>query len=400
MREAQRLAEEDLAAKQEQQRLNPRENVIIPDPWENMYEAQVREAQASVEAARAAVQAAKDEQVAAAITAGAQTAAAEAEVKKAEKELEAAQSAAEFAAAVAEAAMAVEDAVSRLRKVLDDASSTATSTADAAQKRYTEAPGATNKAARDKAEERLINDKERIAQANNALSRARNTAEADPEIKAYNQRSEQIRSQLKSLEQDARVNATPAGQKQMQDLLDEQASMDAQRARRMAELTKPEREAADRIAQEVEMENQRQAGIDREKERVKAGKELAMTESQRRKKAATDEAEILGGAAGEITDAGKRSQFVQDYFNNKKQEIQTTLKGYEDERTNAIMGGPSRAALNASDVTTSAGSSELNRLLRGDDASKDVNFAEMKHQSELLAEIRDGIRDATGIIVN
>jgi hypothetical protein len=399
-RNAQRLAEEDLTAKQEQQRLNPRENLVIPDPWENMYEKQVREAQASVEAAKAAVQAAKDEQIAVAITAGAQTAAADAEVKKAEKELEAAQAAAEFAAAIAEAAMAVEEAVSRLRKVLDDAMSSATSVADAAQKKYTESPGRTNKAARDKAEENLIDDRERIAHANNRLSRARTEAEADPEIKAYSQRSEQIRKELKDLEEDTRVNATPAGQKKMQDLRDEQASMDAQRARRMRDLTKPEQEQADKVAQDVEERVQKVAAIEREKERVRTGKELAMSESERRKKSATDEADLVGAAAAEITDAGKREDFMQKYYENKKKEVQTALKGYEDERQNALIGGPSRAALNASDVTSSAGSSELNRLLRGDDASKDANFAEMKHQSELLAEIRDGIKDATGIIVD
>jgi|GEM_PF-3511037 len=403
MRKAQQIAEEDLAAKEQAQRDNPRENIIIPDPWENMYEKDVREAQAAVEAAKAAVQAARDEQIAAAITAGAQTAAAEAEVKKAEKELEAAQAASEFAAALAEAAMAVEEATSRVRKVLGDALSASTSNADAAQKRYTDAPTQENRTAKTKAEKRLIEDEEKIAIANNALSKARAAAEQDPEVKTYNQRSEQIRKKILELEEGARFGQPlPNVQDKIEDLRNEEASIDAARKTKVREelYGSGAARAADKIAQDIAYEGRRQQSVDNEKERVKAGKELVKTESQRRKKAATDEAELVGGAAAEITDAGKRSQFVQDYFNNKKQEIQTTLKGYEDERTNAIMGGPSRAALNASDVTTSAGSSELNRLLRGDDASKDVNFAEMKHQSELLAEIRDGIRDATGIIVN
>jgi hypothetical protein len=398
---AQRIAEEDLAAKEAFKEANKTFDPRNPDSWsQEANNKQVEEARRQLEAAKEAVQAAKDQQIAVAITAGAQTEEARAAQEKAAKELEAAQAAAEFAAAVAEAAIAMEEAVSRIRKINSDTLSAATSTADAAQKRYTDAPSEKSKRERDAAEERLINDKERVAQAENALSRARTEAESSPEIKAYNQRIEQLRAQRKKLEEDAKLNGTTADQGKMEDLANEEASVNAQREREMRRQTAGAQERADRVAQDVAAEGRRQEAVDREKERVKAGKELAMTESQRRKKAATDEAEILGGAAGEITDAGKRSQFVQDYFNNKKKEIQTTLKGYEDERTNAIMGGPSRAALNASDVTTSAGSSELNRLLRGDDASKDVNFAEMKHQSELLAEIRDGIRDATGIIVN
>jgi archaellum component FlaC len=141
----------------------------------------------------------------------------------------------------------------------------------------------------------------------------------------------------------------------------------------------------------------RQEGVQRERERAKAGLDLARSEKERRVKSATTDAELVGAAAAEMANPQK---FLQGYFDNKKKEVQTALKGYEDERQNALTGGPSRAALNATDVTSAGGSSELNRLLRGDDASKDVNFAEMKHQSELLAEIRDGIRDATGIIVN
>ena len=351
--------------------------------------------------ARAATVAAEEEQARVNDVADASTAAANALSEVAAKALEAAQLQSDIAAKYAEMVLATEEAASRMRKVLGDALSGSTSNADAAQKRFIDAPTAANKKERDAAEQRLIDDKEKIAVANNRISRRRDQLTfSDPEISAYNERSDQIRNKILALEEEAKVNSKMADPAQIQDLRNEQASIDAARERRMRQMTKPEQEAADKIAQDIAYESRRQESVDNEKERVKAGKELVKTESQKRKKAATEEAEIVGGAAAELTDAGKRQKFVQGYFDNKKKELQTTLKGYEDERTNAIVGGPSRAALNASDVTTSAGSSELNRLLRGDDASKDVNFAEMKHQSELLAEIRDGIRDATGIIVN
>lgn len=54
---------------------------------------------------------------------------------------------------------------------------------------------------------------------------------------------------------------------------------------------------------------------------------------------------------------------------------------------NAVLQGPSRAALQASDVTTSQGMSELNRLLRGDDSARNQDIVELEKQSRLLAEL-------------
>jgi hypothetical protein len=54
---------------------------------------------------------------------------------------------------------------------------------------------------------------------------------------------------------------------------------------------------------------------------------------------------------------------------------------------NAVLQGPSRAALQASDVTTTQGMSELNRLLRGDDSARNQDIVELEKQSRLLAEL-------------
>ena len=68
-------------------------------------------------------------------------------------------------------------------------------------------------------------------------------------------------------------------------------------------------------------------------------------------------------------------------------QVAPMLMGFRDERMNALLQGPSRAALNAADTNTMEGQRELNRLLRGDDPNKDVNLVEMQKQTELL----DGI---------
>jgi hypothetical protein len=45
------------------------------------------------------------------------------------------------------------------------------------------------------------------------------------------------------------------------------------------------------------------------------------------------------------------------------------------------------------DVNTMEGQRELNRLLRGDDANRDVNLVELQKQTEKLQEVVDAIRD-------
>jgi hypothetical protein len=64
-----------------------------------------------------------------------------------------------------------------------------------------------------------------------------------------------------------------------------------------------------------------------------------------------------------------------------------------DARENALLQGPSRAALNVSDISTQQGAAELSRLLRGDDAAKDVNLLELKAQSKSLQTIEKTITE-------
>lgn len=75
--------------------------------------------------------------------------------------------------------------------------------------------------------------------------------------------------------------------------------------------------------------------------------------------------------------------------------------GLADSVQNALLQGPSRAALNAVDVSTSQGAAELNRLLRGDDAARNPDSIELRRQSELLERIALAAeRDANAPILN
>ena len=61
--------------------------------------------------------------------------------------------------------------------------------------------------------------------------------------------------------------------------------------------------------------------------------------------------------------------------------------GLADQVQNAVLQGPSRAALQASDVTTAQGAAELNRLLRGDDSARNQDLVELQKQSASLQEL-------------
>ena len=74
--------------------------------------------------------------------------------------------------------------------------------------------------------------------------------------------------------------------------------------------------------------------------------------------------------------------------------------GLADQVANAVLQGPSRAALEATDVSTVEGSRELNRLLRGDDASRDQNLVELQKQSDILRDMLGELRQGAAGVAN
>jgi hypothetical protein len=191
-------------------------------------------------------------------------------------------------------------------------------------------------------------------------------------------------------------------------LQDVEASARADRDRRVFDMTAKERAAQEDIAgdmeakrQIAEMDQRKKESQAAERARVNQGREDAMSNKDRRVLEASRSAENMAAAAGEFADPVARTAFIQKYFDNQAEEMRKAgpLGQAENERFNAQISGPSRQALNASDITTSDGAKELNRLLRGEDSSRDVNFAEMKQQTELLQIIAEGIKAATGVAV-
>lgn len=185
--------------------------------------------------------------------------------------------------------------------------------------------------------------------------------------------------------ENARVDGvmSPESAEYLRRLQAREAELLAERERIYREGTQAERDAIDEQARLV-AERRNLA------ESVARGRELTLTPAQR---AARDFGQsivdIRANAADEAKNgnanaAGAARDAINREFEQRARQVAPTLMGFRDERLNAALQGPSRQALNVSDVQTMEGARELNRLLRGDDPAKDVNLQELKEQTRLL----------------
>ena len=104
-------------------------------------------------------------------------------------------------------------------------------------------------------------------------------------------------------------------------------------------------------------------------------------------------AEIRAKASEIASQGGDAQAYMNRAIAEQAKAVAPMLEEFRMERETAMLQGPSRAALQVSDVTTSQGQSELNRLLRGDDSANDVNLAELRKQSDYLQELIKVVRD-------
>lgn len=343
---------------------------------------------------------------------------------RARADLDAANAASALAASVAEAAIAMEEALSRIRKIGDDALSASTSLADDAQKRFTQDPTEANRRERDAAEQQLIQDRERVARANNALDRARSTAEAnDPRIAAINSELEKIAEERKRIGDKSAQDRTEEDARRSEELANRQARLELEREERLRNLTAAEQKQLDAINQEIAARQKmvdamnRQRAFDEEVERRRnpqgdamRGLDLAETPGQRAAREAgqgiadIDAAfrergrqlvEQFGGlfdidAAEQVfldQNEAARQESIRRFASEQRRAAAPAIFGLADSVENAILQGPSRAALNASDISTQEGAKELNRLLRGEDSARDQNLVELQRQSQALDDV-------------
>lgn len=153
-------------------------------------------------------------------------------------------------------------------------------------------------------------------------------------------------------------------------------------------------------ARREEVRKQRKAD---ESASIERGRQLTMSDRQKRDEELQQQTKDIENALLADRELGKGDAELLQGLNNARGSFfqGTMMAGFQQERRNALLQGPSRAALQATDVTTTQGQSELNRLIRGDDSALDVNLVELQKQSEELARINeklDQVGNNLGII--
>jgi hypothetical protein len=143
--------------------------------------------------------------------------------------------------------------------------------------------------------------------------------------------------------------------------------------------------------------NEDRARAARTETRAGRGRETFMTDRERfsrdiREGLVRDMTEGAIDQAGVMNINGRRD-LLEKGIKNQMEEVAPMLAGFEEERMNARIQGPSRAALQMSDVSTSQGAAELTRLIRGDDSAKDVNLAELRKQTSKFDDLISAIKE-------
>jgi hypothetical protein len=256
--------------------------------------------------------------------------------------------------------------------------------ANEAQQRYINNPTEKNRKERDEADARLRSDRQRAQELQDNLDNKRKEIEKDPAVAANNKAIAANDKRLADLaEKEAKGGLTDLEIEERKRIQGENRRMRGENEGAIDAGTRDERKSID---DEQYARNQR--------DRALRGRDLGMTDRERFRKEFTEGAgaDINARAAEMRANGEDPTKFLRQALRNQMEQVAPMLKQFQDERQTAALQGPSRAALNVSDVSTSQGASELTRLLRGDDSAKDVNLAELQKQTGYLADIRADLK--------
>jgi len=257
--------------------------------------------------------------------------------------------------------------------------------ANEARERFINNPSAENLRGRDEADENLRRDRQRAQELQDDLDNARREMESDPRVAGNNRAIAENDKRLAELaEKEASGGLTQGEKDERRRLQGENRMMRRENEGLIAAGTKHEQDAVDA----------QQQGI-RDRDRARRGRELGMTPEERFRRDFQEGAGAdINARAAEMRANGEDPQaFLRQAYRNQAEQVAPMFAQFAEERQNALLQGPSRAALNVSDVSTTQGQSELNRLLRGDDSAKDANLAELRKQSQVLEDIARSIKD-------
>ena len=242
---------------------------------------------------------------------------------------------------------------------------------------------------RDEAQAAARRAEDRAADVRDENERARREFEQNPDAQtiAERKRLKELQAIIddKTKPEEARANAA----REKDDILRGQArriedSPAGRQAREKADM-------ADR-ADARDREKQRQ-----EDERFRAGlrgRDLGLTEGERAAREAEDGLRDIGAARDGGRINGRQAQEQANRFAQEQMRaVAPAIAEMADAVKNAVLQGPSRQALQVNDISTTQGSIELMRLLRGDDAARSANIVELVKQNQKLSELITVMKD-------
>ena len=275
---------------------------------------------------------------------------------------------------------AARSSLDRFKAALDSVAAEAEANFQAAQGRANQAREAdigrgtaSSAEARRRAEADLEQQRGARNRVDEEVARARARAQESPANVQLEQELAALRESLSG------TNALPPGQR-------EEMSASASRLERLAE---------QRIRDSVDNDPRVRAARD-DSTLIEQRQQSALRGDQARMTPAQRAGEELAGQLADIRQSFDRQgqgqgAAAQDAQRRAAQDAMRqaapAIFGMADQVQNAVLQGPSRAALQASDVTTMQGASELNRLIRGDDSAKNVDTVELQKQSKALEEL-------------
>jgi hypothetical protein len=258
--------------------------------------------------------------------------------------------------------------------------------ADEAQQRFINNPTDQNREDRDEADRQLREDRMRAEGLQDELDAKRREIQQDPVIQGIDAQMSANNERLAELaDNEAAGGLTKEEKQERTDLQRNNRNRREQRDKIVDLGTQTERDAIDK---EQTAQNQR--------DRAMRGRDLGMTDRERFAKEFKEGAGAdINARAAQMRQGGDDpTKFLQQAVKNQMETVAPMLQQFEEERQNARLQGPSRAALKATDVSTSEGAAELTRLIRGDDSAKDVNLAELRKQTQKFDELIKAVQQA------
>ena len=290
---------------------------------------------------------------------------------------------------------AATSSLERLSNALDEIAQQAAQNLDQAQRRADEArladlgfSTARSRDARDRAEEDLRRQRQAEERVAESVASARATAQEDPV-------TADIERQIASIDAILQTTGVLA---------------EGQRQALAAQRESLQREADARVRQAIENDAAVQAArdaSDREAQRqesVARGAELAFTPAQRAAEELARQFNDISNFFRDQVDRGvmdpgaaraAEEEARRRTLSESLRQTAPAVFALRDQVATAVLQGPSRAALQASDVSTVQGQTELNRLLRGDDDARNQDLVELQRQSnELTKQLVDLAQNA------